>query len=178
MGQPMSTTARADHPANAAAIAGLNAATLNRLAPSLLIELRDQVAAGALPVTTTLDALFIKVCGAERSRAEQLRFLFFAAPVARRIAVASVRSDRQLGSSDITFSQLKSWLQWLDDMDPMCARMVDLYYFAGLSVRETAAVLQVSPAVVVRELRFARSWLSIKVPEEAAEVPAAPEAPG
>jgi hypothetical protein len=45
-------------------------------------------------------------------------------------------------------------------------------------VRETAAVLQVSPAVVVRELRFARSWLSIKVPEEAAEVPAAPEAPG
>jgi hypothetical protein len=180
----MSTTARADHLANpvapvaAAGIAGLDAAALNRLAPSLLDELCRRVAAGALPVTTTLDKLFIKLCGSERSRAEQLRFLFFVAPVTRRIAVASVRCDDQLGSSDVTFAQVKSWLQWLDGMDPMCARMVDLYYFAGLSVRETAAVLRVSPKVVVRELRFARSWLSLKVPsEDAAEVPAVASAP-
>ncbi len=41
--------------------------------------------------------------------------------------------------------------------------MIDLRYFAGVSVKETARLLDLRPDAVVRELRFARTWLNIKV---------------
>lgn len=44
-------------------------------------------------------------------------------------------------------------------LDPQKARLVDLRYFAGLSIPETAAVLGVSPATVGREWAIARMWL-------------------
>jgi RNA polymerase sigma factor (TIGR02999 family) len=44
-------------------------------------------------------------------------------------------------------------------MDPQKARLVDLRYFAGLSIPEAAEVLGVSPATVVREWAVARMWL-------------------
>lgn len=44
-------------------------------------------------------------------------------------------------------------------LDPQKARLVDLRYFAGLSIPEVAAVLGVSPATVGREWAVARMWL-------------------
>jgi DNA-binding transcriptional regulator LsrR (DeoR family) len=44
--------------------------------------------------------------------------------------------------------------------------MIDLYYVAGVSIREIATLLSVSPFAVIRELRFAKSWLCIKLPAE------------
>ena len=44
-------------------------------------------------------------------------------------------------------------------IDPMQARVVELRYFAGLSVEETAEALGVSPATVKREWTVARGWL-------------------
>jgi RNA polymerase sigma factor (TIGR02999 family) len=44
-------------------------------------------------------------------------------------------------------------------MDPQKARLVDLRYFAGLSIPEAAEVLGVSPATIVREWAVARMWL-------------------
>lgn len=43
--------------------------------------------------------------------------------------------------------------------DPRRARIIDLRFFAGLSVEETAAVLGVSPETVMRDARVARAWL-------------------
>ncbi len=37
--------------------------------------------------------------------------------------------------------------------------MVELRFFGGLSVEETAEVLQVSPDTIQRDWRFAKSWL-------------------
>ena len=45
------------------------------------------------------------------------------------------------------------------DADPEKARLVDMRYFAGLSIPEVAAVLGVSPATVGREWAVARMWL-------------------
>ena len=42
---------------------------------------------------------------------------------------------------------------------PRAARVVELRYFSGLSVDETAGALGVSPATVDVDWRFARAWL-------------------
>ena len=50
-------------------------------------------------------------------------------------------------------------LQRLAVLDPQKARLVDLRYFAGLSIPEAAAVLGVSTATLGREWAIARMWL-------------------
>src|SRR5262249_42925699 len=47
----------------------------------------------------------------------------------------------------------------LDKIDPRKSRVVELRYFGGLSVEETAEVLQVSPETVSRDWRMAKTWL-------------------
>jgi RNA polymerase sigma factor (TIGR02999 family) len=44
-------------------------------------------------------------------------------------------------------------------MDPRKARVIEMRFFAGLSVEETAEVLKVSPDTVLRDWRLARAWL-------------------
>jgi RNA polymerase sigma-70 factor, ECF subfamily len=43
--------------------------------------------------------------------------------------------------------------------DPRKSRVVELRYFGGLSVEETAEVLRVSPQTVMRDWNMARLWL-------------------
>ena len=50
-------------------------------------------------------------------------------------------------------------LERLAALDPEQARLVELRYFAGLSIEETAEALGVSPATVKREWAIARAWL-------------------
>jgi RNA polymerase sigma factor (TIGR02999 family) len=50
-------------------------------------------------------------------------------------------------------------LAGLAALDPGKARLVELRYFAGLSIAEAAAALGVSPATVSREWAVARMWL-------------------
>jgi RNA polymerase sigma factor (TIGR02999 family) len=47
----------------------------------------------------------------------------------------------------------------LEQTDPRKAQIVSLRYFAGLSVEETAAAMNLSAATVKNEWRFARAWL-------------------
>ena len=47
----------------------------------------------------------------------------------------------------------------LADIDPRQARVVELRFFAGLSVADTAAALDISPTTVKREWATARAWL-------------------
>ena len=47
----------------------------------------------------------------------------------------------------------------LEKLDPRQARIVELRFFAGLTVEETAEVTGVSPATVKREWRTAWAWL-------------------
>jgi RNA polymerase sigma factor (TIGR02999 family) len=54
-------------------------------------------------------------------------------------------------------------LNALAKMDPRKARVIELRFFAGLSVEETAEVLEVSPDTVMRDWRLARAWLSAEL---------------
>lgn len=54
-------------------------------------------------------------------------------------------------------------LDQLQQMDPRKARVVELRYFGGLSVDETAAVLRVSTETVTRDWRLARGWLLTEI---------------
>jgi RNA polymerase sigma factor (TIGR02999 family) len=54
---------------------------------------------------------------------------------------------------------LEDALNALAENDPRKARVVELRFFGGLSVDETAEVLSVSPETVMRDWKFARSWL-------------------
>ena len=47
----------------------------------------------------------------------------------------------------------------LDTLDPQQAKVVEMRYFAGLTVEETAEALGISPATVKREWSMARAWL-------------------
>ena len=50
-------------------------------------------------------------------------------------------------------------LQKLAEEDPEKARLVELRYFAGLSITEAAAALEISRATAVRHWTYARAWL-------------------
>ena len=51
-------------------------------------------------------------------------------------------------------------LQTLGQMDPRRAQVIELRFFRGLTVEETAEVLGISPQRVMRDWRLARAWLS------------------
>jgi RNA polymerase sigma factor (TIGR02999 family) len=59
-----------------------------------------------------------------------------------------------------TLCALDDALEELAEMDPRRARVIELRYFGGLSVEETADALQVSPQTVMRDWRLARAWLA------------------
>jgi RNA polymerase sigma factor (TIGR02999 family) len=50
-------------------------------------------------------------------------------------------------------------LSKLEELDPDQARIVELRFFAGLTVEETASALAVSPATIKREWTIAKGWL-------------------
>lgn len=58
---------------------------------------------------------------------------------------------------------LEDALNALAAIDPRKARVVELRFFGGLSVEESAAVLEVSPETVMRDWKFARSWLQAEI---------------
>jgi len=67
--------------------------------------------------------------------------------------LASPERDEQL-------VELDQALESLNKLDPRKARVVELRFFAGLSVEETAAVLDVSQQTVLRDWSLAKTWLA------------------
>ena len=51
----------------------------------------------------------------------------------------------------------------LEKENPAAAEVVKLRYFAGLSVDETASVLETSPSTVDRTWRMSRAWLRVEI---------------
>jgi RNA polymerase sigma factor (TIGR02999 family) len=62
-------------------------------------------------------------------------------------------------SPEIDLLSLNDALDRLSQLDERQSRVVELRFFAGLSIEETAEVLHLSPASVKREWQTARAWL-------------------
>ena len=72
-------------------------------------------------------------------------------PLDDAVAMAVSRSD--------TLLALDEALDRLSDMDPQQARIVELRFFAGMTIEETADALDISPATVKRDWTWAKAWL-------------------
>ena len=70
-----------------------------------------------------------------------------------RLAAAGSDRARELCALDDALNALAG-------IDPRRAQVIELRFFGGLSVDETAAALQISPQSVMRDWRLARAWLA------------------
>ena len=68
---------------------------------------------------------------------------------------------------DIAVLALDDALKGLEQLDPQQSQIVELRFFGGLTVEETAHVIGVSPRTVKREWRSAKAWLQREMIAEA-----------
>lgn len=69
------------------------------------------------------------------------------------------RADRMADQSSVNVLTLHHALQRLEALDPRQSRVVELRFFGGLTIEESAEVLSISHATVEREWKMARAWL-------------------
>ena len=133
----------------------------------------------ALHTTALVNEAYLKLVG-QRAADWQNRAHFFAiaAQLMRRIVVdgARRRLSQKRGSGGVTMMlddvpapepsvgtvdglALDAALGELERLDPDQGRLVELRFFGGLTVEETAEVLGLSPATVKREWAVAKGWL-------------------
>ncbi len=148
---------------------------LRRLAGSYL---RRERATHTLQSTALVNEAFLRLVSQQdvhwRSRAH---FFGIAAQMIRRILVDHARAahagKRGSGAvrieledhlaiaqqSELDLVGLDDALARLAELDERQARIVELRFFTGLSVEETAEVMHISPATIKREWSSARAWL-------------------
>ena len=149
-------------------------------------KMADQGEAHTLQPTALVHEAYLRLLGSPaRSASYRDRSHFFAAAAAamRSILVDHARrktADKRGGAARaVTLhpelvgnaDSLERVLQVHEVLDPLSeehprpARVVELLFFAGLSVEEAAGVLAVSDRTVKRDWRFARAWLLKKIGE-------------
>ena len=75
------------------------------------------------------------------------------------VSLAGVEAGTPDGTDEADLLALHEALEKLAALDPDQVRLVELRYFGGLTIEETAEALSVSPATVKREWALARAWL-------------------
>lgn len=69
----------------------------------------------------------------------------------------------QAADRELDLVLLDDALKQLEEFDPTQAKIVELRFFGGLTVEETAEVMKISESTVKREWRMAKSWLKTKL---------------
>jgi RNA polymerase sigma factor (TIGR02999 family) len=159
---------------------------LERLAPLVHKELHrlasrymaDERTRDPLQTTALINEAYLRLIRWKNARWQsRVHFFAVAAQLMRRILVDAARARRQpkrgAGMVDATLDEACTFrpersrdLVMLDEalvklarMDPRKSRLVELRFFGGLTLEETATVLQISPRTVRREWSSARAWL-------------------
>jgi RNA polymerase sigma factor (TIGR02999 family) len=78
----------------------------------------------------------------------------------------AIGAEPAIEALNIDLIALDSALTKLGEIDEQQARIVDLRYFGGLDITETARTLNVSPATVKREWTMAKAWLKRELSRE------------
>jgi len=170
---------------------GGDQAALDRLMPLVYAELRRlannylrrERANHTLQPTALVNEAYMRLVD-QRNAHWQNRAQFFgvAAQLMRRILVDHARLHQALkrvGSDqerlsltnvervadkpDIDLLALHEALNELSEVDPQQSRIVELKFFGGLSIEETAEVLGIGHATVERDWKMARAWLRRKL---------------
>jgi RNA polymerase sigma factor (TIGR02999 family) len=132
----------------------------------------------SLQATALVNEAFVRlVDGKSVEWHDRSHFLAVSARVMRRILIdhARARKYQKRGGEAVRVTldealvvtndvgpdvlALDDALQALGRFDERKSRVVEMRFFGGLSVEETAAVLKVSPATVMGDWRFAKAWL-------------------
>ena len=165
--------------------------------------LRREDAGHTLQPTALVHEAYLKLVDQRPSRWEgRAQFYGVAARCMRQVLVDAARTRRAAkrggGAHPITLSDveglaaapagaeasgddvlaLDAALARLAALDPHQARLVELRYFAGLTLDDTAATLGISPATVSREWTVARRWLRRELTRCGASVRRASKAVG
>lgn len=165
---------------------GGDKAALDRLMPLVYQELRRlarrqmrrERQGDTLQTTALVNEAYLRLVDYQRVQArDRNHFLAIAAQAMRRILIERARSrqSNKRGSNPQRISldeiaevadaraadllALDEALQALSTIDPRKAQLVELRYFGGLTIEETANVLGVSTPTVERDWHTARIWL-------------------
>jgi len=150
-------------------------AELRRIARRQMSHERD---GHTLQATALVNEAYLRLAGQEGYE-WQNRAHFFAvcAQVMRHVLIdharAHARDKRGGGAVHVSldeaaviagqpaehFLALDEALRYLENVDPQKGKIVELRYFGGLSVEETAEILNISPRTVRREWQRSKAWL-------------------
>lgn len=147
---------------------------LKRIAGSYL---RNEREGHTLQPTALVNEAYMRLTQYHESQPENRKHFFtIAAQAMRRVLVDHARKRKavkrnyhlmlpetgvEIGGADLEFDlvALDGALEQLGAFDPRKARIVELRFFGGLSVPESAEMLDLSTATVKREWSVARAWL-------------------
>jgi len=162
------------------------AGAIDQLAPLVFHQLRA-IAEGylrherpghTLQPTAVVNEIFLDLLRVQRvSLRDRSHFFAFAAQIARRILVDSARRAKSgkrgagwqripldaelawVSAEDGAALDLSAALDSLARYDPVKTRAIEIHYFLGCTIEETADLLQISRATAERHLRFSLAWL-------------------
>ena len=147
---------------------------LHRLARRYM---RGERAGHSLQTTALVNEAYMRLVDYERMHwQDRAHFFAVSAQLMRRILVERARRHNLKrgggvphvaldeaavmgGGQDADLVALDDAMNELARMDPRKVQVVEMRFFGGLSVEETAEVLKVSPVTVKRDWRAARAWL-------------------
>ncbi len=131
-----------------------------------------------LQASALVNEAYLRLAGVRMEYRDRLHFFAFAAQTMRRVLVDHARNrgyvKRGAGAAPVSLEEgamalpdrsseivaLDEALSELALRDERKARVVELRFFGGLSVDETAAALSVSPQTVLRDWSLAKAWLT------------------
>jgi len=163
-----------------------DSAALENLTPLVYDQLRkigdglmhNERAGHTLQATALVHETFKQLVGLRQvALTDRTHFFTFCAKLMRRILIDHARraqaSKRRMNPGEVPLNAELIWvdpqkeetldlaaaLDELEALDAEKARAVELHYFLGCTVPETASLLNVSPSTVDRGLRFSLAWL-------------------
>jgi RNA polymerase sigma factor (TIGR02999 family) len=166
---------------------GGDKAALEELTPRVYLELRRMAArymrheadGNTLPATALVHEVFLRLVEVDGvSWQDRAHFFAVSANMMRRILVDRARAKGMAKrgraalhvnlddvpeiasrSKDREIVAIDEALDALAQIDPRKAKVIELRFFGGLSVEETAEVLKISAQSVMRDWKMARAWL-------------------